>query len=116
MSEQDNSTESEKNTLNEVVTKIVITPEDVAGAADFWTHFEVPMTSALKEAFEAFSKNQTIENQNNIKIAVCNAIRTTDHEAFNDEMFKEIREECTDTEYDMAFNRQLEAKLSEDEK
>ena len=99
------------NALQEVTRKVVITPEDVAGAADFWTHFEVPMPDALRAAFDEFSKNPTIENQDAVKLEITKAISTTDHEAFKDEMFKEIVEECRNVAYDMSFDKDLESKL-----
>lgn len=101
-----------ENPLQEVVQKIVITPEDCSGAADFWTHFEVPMPPELRAAFDNFAKNPSIENQNEVKLQVCNAIAYTDHEAFNDEMFKEIREECRNVVYDMSFDKDLASTLN----
>jgi hypothetical protein len=108
--------ESDTNVLQEVSRSVAITPEDCSGAADFWTHFEVPMPTSLKDAFEAFAKNPTFENQLNVKLQVCKAIGWTDHEAFNDEMFKEIVEECRNVTYDMGFDEALEKTLGEEEK
>lgn len=105
--------ESGKNVLQEIERKVVITPEDCAGAADFWTQFEVPMIPELKEAFEAFSKNPSVENQDKVKLAVCKAVGYTDHEAFKDEMFKEIVEECRSIVYDMEFDKNLENTLAD---
>src|ERR1017187_10056960 len=107
--------ESENNALQEVSRVVSITPEDVAGASDFWTHFEVPMPPTLKVAFEKFSKEPTFENQQDVKLQVCKAIGYTDHEAFKDAMFAEIVEECRNVTYDMGFDEQLEATLSEPE-
>lgn len=103
--------ENTNNALQEVSRKVVITPEDCAGAADFWTHFEVPMPDALKLAFENFTKSPTIENQDEIKLQITRAIGNSDHEAFKDEMFKEIVAECLNVEYDMAFDKSLEGTL-----
>lgn len=113
MTDQVEKNESDNNALQEVSTKVVITAEDCAGAADFWTHFEVPMPVELRSAFEAFAKNPTIENQNEIKLQVCKAIGYTAHAAFEDEMFKEIVEECKNVVYDLSFDKDLETKLAE---
>jgi hypothetical protein len=99
--------ESENNALQEVSRKVVITPEDCSGAADFWSHFEVPMPAELKTAFERFTKEPNITNQDDVKLQVCKAIGYTDHDAFNDEMFKEIVEECRNVVYDMSFDKDL---------
>lgn len=113
MSEQE---KPEVNALQEVSRKVVITPEDVAGAAEFWTHFDIPMSEGLKLAIEAFAMEQTIENQDRIKFEITKSIGWTDHEAFNDEMFKEIREECRNVNYDMSFDSSLEQILLEGQK
>lgn len=110
MSENEAKT-PETNPLNEVSKTVTITPEDCTGAADFWTHFEVPMPSKLKEAFDNFVKDPTYANQQIVKHQVCNAIGYTEHEAFNDEMFREIVEECRNVTYDMGFDDALEKTL-----
>lgn len=107
--------ESENNALQEVSRKVVITPEDCSGAADFWTHFEVPMPMELRSAFEKFAKDPSINNQDDIKLQICKAIGYTDHDAFNDEMFKEIVEECRNVVYDMSFDKDLEKTLTPEE-
>jgi len=109
-------TEKDSNALQEVVKKVVITPEDCQGAAEFWTHFDVPMPDALKLAFEKFGKDPTFEHQDEIRIELCRAIAYTQHDAFKDEMFKEVVEECKSVEYDMGFDKELEKELIHDDK
>ena len=109
------NTES-SNALQEVSRKVVITPEDCQGAAEFWTHFEVPMPEGLKTAFEGFAKDPTFENQDKVRLEISRAIAYTQHDAFRDEMFKEVVEECRAVEYDMGFNEQLEKELTPDDK
>jgi hypothetical protein len=106
----------EKNELQEVVNKVTITPEDCAGAAEFWKHFSVDMIPELKAAFEKFSNDPSWDNQQEVKLAVCRAIGYTEHDAFRDEMFKEIVEECRNVVYDMSFDKSLEATLDKEEK
>lgn len=105
----------EANVLSEVVREVVITPEDVAGAAEFWTQFDIPMPEELKAAFDNFMKNPTVENQDKVKLYITKAIAQTDHEALNDEMFTEIREECRTVTYDMSFDDSLEKHLTKEE-
>jgi len=107
--------ENGQNALQEVVHKVVITPEDVAGAAEFWPQFEVPLAPELKAAFDAFCSDPTLANQNELKLQITKAVSGTDHDAFNDEMFKEIVEECRGVTYDMSFDKTLEAQLTTEE-
>ena len=105
-----------ENALQEKVNKIVISPEDCAGAAEFWTQFEIPMPPELTAAFAKFAANPSYENQNEVKLQVVKAVGYTDHEAFNDEMFKEIVEECRGVTYDMSFDKGLESQLTTEDK
>jgi hypothetical protein len=107
--------EEKKNPLQEVVNKVAINVEDCTGAAEFWKHFSVEMIPELKAAFEKFEKEPTYENQQEIKLQICKAIGYTDHDAFRDEMFKEIVEECRSVVYDLSFDKSLDATLEKEE-
>jgi hypothetical protein len=104
------------NVLQENIRKVVITPEDCSGAADFWTHFNIAMPAELKTAFESFQANPSVTAQDELKLQICKAIGYTDHEAFRDEMFKEIVEECRDEVYDMSFDKELTQALTPSDK
>lgn len=104
--------ENENNALQEVTRKVVVTPEDVAGAAEFWPQFEVPMPPELKLSIERFCKDPTLVNQDELKLQLTKAVCTTDHEAFQDEMFKEIVAECRAVSDSLQFDRALEDQLS----
>ena len=93
-------------------TTVVITPEDCIAALDFWRHFNIPIPTALQDAFDSFSKDPVFLNQEKVKLEICRAISETDHEAFKDEMFKKIVEECAGVTFDMQFDKDLEKTLS----
>jgi hypothetical protein len=97
----------ELNPLQEVRPKVTITPEDVAGAAEFWKYFSIEMPPELEAAFDTFSKEPSIENQRDVRRQICKAIYESDHEAFKDEMFKEVVLECRAVAYDMSFDDTL---------
>lgn len=93
-------------------TTVVISPEDCNAALDFWRHFNIPIPQALQDAFDTFAKDVTFPNQEKVKLEICRAISETDHEAFKDEMFKKIVEECAGVTFDMQFDKDLEKTLS----
>jgi hypothetical protein len=99
--------------LAEKENKVVISPEDCNAALDFWRHFEIPIGSNLQLAFDAFAKDPSFENQEKVKLEVCRAIAETDHEAFKDEMFQRIAEECSGVTFDMQFDKDFEATVAE---
>lgn len=91
---------------------MAITADDCDGAAEFWKHFEIEMPVELQNAFKTFKEDPSFENQNKIKLAVCKAIGGSSHEAFQDEMFKEVVEECKSIAYDLSFEESLESVLA----
>lgn len=107
MSEEKNSGE-----LAEVDNKVVISPEDCNAALDFWRHFDIPIGAGLQAAMDDFAKDPSFENQNKVKLEVCRAISETDHEAFKDEMFKKIAEECSGVTFDMQFDKDFETTVA----
>lgn len=102
-------------TEEQVESKVIVTPEDAKAAFEFWHQFNVPPMAGLKEAFEKFQATPTFENQEHLKLMVCKAIATTDHECFKDETFQKVAEECNEVAYDMAFERDFEETVAVDE-
>lgn len=99
---------SNEKSQNEIEQKVVISADEVNSALDFWRHFNIPITEDLQKAFEDFQKEATFQNQQKIKLAITQAISTSTHEAFLDEMFSKIREECSDVAFQMQFDKDLE--------
>jgi len=112
MSDKPDQTKS----ISEVGQTIAITPEDCSAALDFWKHFNIPVSEQMQKAFEAFVKEPTFQNQKRVKREVTREISTSSHEAFKDEMFKKIGEECQDEFYGIAFDEELEEMLTVDKK
>ena len=91
---------------------VVISPEDCNAALDFWRHFNIPIPTHLQEALDLFAKDPSFDNQEKVKLEVCKAISTTPHEAFQDEMFKKITEECESMTFEMQFDKDFEAEVT----
>lgn len=102
-----------KEQLGEVQPKLVIAPDDTKSAFDFYKHFNIPMPDALTAALNKFSANPSIENQDAVKYEICHAIVHVDHEAFRDEMFKKIAEECGSVVFEMKFDKDITETLGE---
>lgn len=104
-----------ENALQEKEEKVVVSPEDVNSALDFWRHFNIPIPADLQSAVDAFAADQSFSNQQRVKLEVCRAISTQDHEAFKDEMFVKIVEECAGVAFKMDFDKEFEATVSNTE-
>jgi hypothetical protein len=98
--------------IEEQSNKVVVTPEDSTSALNFWPHFKVPLSDELKKSVEAFTATPSFENQELMKLEFCKAISGTEHDAFNDEMFTKVAEECKAIAYDMVFDQALEKTLT----
>lgn len=88
--------------------KVNISPEDANAALDFWKHFDIPIDAGLQGAVDAFAKDPSFKNQQKIKLEICRSISTSQHEAFKDEMFKKIVEECSGVTFEMQFDEDFE--------
>lgn len=95
--------------------KVVISPDDVNAALDFWKHFNVPIAEEMQHSFDLFTKDPSFENQQKLKLEVCKAISTTAHPAFKDDMFVKIAEECAGISFNMQFDKDFEGTMSEKE-
>jgi hypothetical protein len=102
-----------QNPMKEVERKLVISPEDVTGAMEFWPMFEVPMDEELKQAFNDFIKNPTVENQDAVKLFLAKTFVERKHEVFQDELFTKISERCGQVYYEMKFKKDLEEALKD---
>jgi|GEM_PF-5240978 len=103
-------------TLIDATREVVITPDDAKAVLEFWKHFEIPVLPQLQTSVDKFCNEPTFENQEEIKYYICKAIHETKHEAFTDEMFENIRGESQSVSFDIEFDKQLEATLSDEEK
>lgn len=100
-------------TAAEKEQKVVISPEDCNAALDFWRHFNIPIPADFQAALDAFAADPSFTNQERVKLEVCRAISTTDHEAFKDEMFAKIVEECAGVTFEMQFDKDFEAEVAQ---
>lgn len=91
---------------------LVISAEDCNAALDFWRHFNIPIPVDLQSALDTFAKEESFENQEKVKLEICKAISTVDHEAFKDDMFKKITEECESMTFQMQFDKDFEAEVT----
>lgn len=108
------SKNEENNNTTEQERKVVVTAEDAAAAFEFWKQFNIPPMPGLQDAFDAFCKNPTFDNQEHLKYMVCKAIATTDHECFTEESFTKVAEECAETAYELGFKRDFENTIGEE--
>lgn len=106
---------SEEKEKSLYLKEIVINAEECRGALDFWHNFKIPFPQPLIDAFQAFEKEPTIENQNALKYELCKTIATTDHSAFTDDIFSDVVDQCKRVAYNMSFDKEFEANMTVEE-
>lgn len=103
-----------KNVTMDIEDKnqVVITPEDVQECAKFFQFFEIPVPAPLQAAIDNFSKDPTLQHQNELRYQLSVIIVKSDHPVFKDEVFNQVRPETSEVNEDLEFERQLEAQLT----
>lgn len=92
--------------------QVVITAEDVQECAKFFQFFEIPVPAALQSAIDNFCKEQTLQNQNELKFQLSEIIMHSTHPVFQDEVFAQVKPENAAANDELVFERQLEAQLT----
>jgi hypothetical protein len=87
--------------------KVVLNSEDIQNIRNFAIHFEVEMSDELKEAADKFNSKPNIENQNNLKLALCKWIKESEHDSFKDSLWDHAKERSTDIIFNMQFDKDV---------
>jgi len=93
--------------------KVVLATEDINNIRNFWEHFKIPANEKLTNALAAFEAAPTYDNQQNVKVAICNVIAASEHPAFKDSMITGIHTESTHVSYQSQFDKDLTEVLTE---
>lgn len=91
---------------------VVISPEDCNAALDFYRQYKIPISVELQSALDAFTSDSSFDNQEKMKLEICRSISSTDHDAFKDEMFKKITEDCESFAFEMQFDKDFETEVT----
>lgn len=100
--------ESNLSKRKHFLDELLITPEDVQSAVDFYDFFDIPMCQELKENIELFKKKPDVDTQNRIKFLLLRDANESFHDVFKDPMFAEIVNECKTASYEMGFDLHLD--------
>jgi hypothetical protein len=94
--------------------QVVITPDDVSECAKFFEFFDIPITPNLQQAFNTFRADPTYYNQCELKYYLAEAVATSPHKIFDDEVFAQVRPETRDCYSELSFEREMERQLTSD--
>ena len=98
------------------LTEIVVNKEDIENLENLYTHFRIQMPSDLKEQIEIFNSdpsNYSVAAQNDLRVALCKCLISSNHELFTDELFNEVIENAEKIVFNADFKNDLEEVLSE---
>lgn len=104
------------------LTDLCIDGDDCRNVKDFYEHFNIDMTEALKQSILAFEealnaqapKEKLIELQNDMRVQLCVSVCSSEHPLFKDQLFTEVRDNAKQVAFLSNFNKQLEELVTED--
>jgi hypothetical protein len=88
--------------------QVAVTPEDVKECGKFFEFFEIPVPADLQASIDAFVKDPTLVNQDELRYRIANIIVTSKHPVFQDEVFAQVKPETSEENEKIEFERQLE--------
>lgn len=105
---------SESNKTDDVVNKVTISSDDCDNVNKYCGHFGVPSSPELEAALEKFKKENTYENQLDVKLEICKWILTCEHESFQDSLWDAPKKAAEEVVFDLQFDKDLKEELSKD--
>ena len=91
-----------------VEEKMVVTKEDLKTIDEFLKYFKLKKSKELKKAMKEFGKEQNLQTQVQLVIAL-NQFITVDHPLTElDEIFKPVVDEASKTLFELSFNQQVD--------
>ena len=96
--------------------QVVLDLKDTEVVEKFFTFFEIDMPDYLQEALAAFNKDQSLDNQNRMKLAITKSIEDRREKFLEiDEIFEPVVGACGETAYNMQFDKDLKEVLGSEE-
>ena len=96
--------------------QVVISPEDVKECEKFFKFFEIPIHNELEQAFKNFIEAPTYQNQHELKFELSEILVRSQHPVFKDEVFAQVIPEVTAANEELAFSRNFEKAISDEDK
>ena len=99
------------------MNEITIDPEETKHAREFFKEFGIPIPDSMEKAMTEFmeaGKDKTLDAQRRIKLfnnfrnELCNAMVTSEHEVFKDEIWNEVKENSKQILFDYHFDNQVD--------
>ena len=94
--------------------EVVISEEDIKNVNDYFEHFSIDMPTKLAESLKRFKANPTLKNQKYFKLQMCNTIKGSKHESFQDEMFAPVKVTAEKARYELQFEFDVDDELGVD--
>ena len=98
---------------DKVSTEVVINKDDARNVRDFFKHFNIKVPENLEQVCDRIEKlpEITFPDQHDFKIALCEAMVTSDHAMFKDELFSEVIKNAEREVFNFCFKKEVEEVL-----
>jgi hypothetical protein len=107
---------SEQKNSGETSNKVKCSSEDCDNFINYEKFFKVPLGDDFKQALEAFRKDPTWGNEQEVKRHACKWIITCEHESFKDNLWDTPRKTAEKEIYDLQFEKDMKDFLSPEDK
>jgi hypothetical protein len=97
--------------LDDTIGKVVIGNDDCDTIKKYYEHFDVEFSEELEKALEKFKKENTFENQQDVKLALCKSILLSQDESFNDPLWDAPKKASKEIVFDLQFDKDLKEEL-----
>lgn len=101
--------------FQEIDTEVAISKNDCQNVRNYGEHFKIKLPKSLEKALQEFEKDNTFDNQNQIKLQLCKWMVTSKHESWQDPIWNEPKVHANEIIYDLVFDEQVEEMLTSDE-
>jgi len=98
---------------DEVINKVTISSDDCTNVRKYCGHFGVDSTEELEEALSNFQKNNSFENQLDVKLEICKWILSCKHESFKDSLWDAPKKAAEEVVFDLQFDKDLKEELTD---
>jgi len=105
----------ENNVTDDVVNKIAISNDDCDNVRKYCGHFGVDSSEGLEAALAGFIKDNSFENQQEVKLEICKWILDSAHASFKDSLWDAPKKAAEEVVFDLQFDKDLKDTLSEKE-
>jgi hypothetical protein len=114
------SEQAQKDVVFDALEDLYIDADDVNNIVDFFKEFKIDMPAALQASIDSFRtahgasapKEQLVDLQNKLRVALCATMVESESKLFKDELFDTVRQNSQEIVFRNTFDKQVAEELT----